>query len=160
MPTVKRTPLRPGLPPKRKTALKRSRKPIPKRRKDPSKRAWAKQRCKPFTDWLKTQPCCITGCLTDDFVRIQIRGDKPAPYVYVIVDPAHVVKRSRGSDDLYNCIPLSRHLHEEQEGKNAAFEAKYGVNLTELAREYTERWLETPEGEAWRPEHPEEVSHE
>jgi hypothetical protein len=150
---MKRTPLRPGQPPKRKTELKRSRKPIPKRRKDPSKRAWAKHRCKPFTDWLKTQACCITGKRTWDWTC-------PSPTqtwaFQVHVDPAHVIKRSRGSDDLYNCIPLARHLHDEQEGKNAAFEAKYGVNLTELARQYTERWLATSDGQAWQAEHPTE----
>lgn len=152
---MRRTPLRPSLTPiPRRTRLKRSTKPIPKRRKDPAKRAFAEHRCKPFTDWLKTQACCITGRHTGAYVWYEpVRGR--GGLAYVRVDPAHVIKRSRGSDDLYNCIPLARHLHDEQEGHNAEFEAKYGVNLTELAREYTERWLATPEGEEWRAAHPE-----
>jgi hypothetical protein len=149
---MKRTPLRPGQPPKRKTELKRSRKPIPKRRKDPSKRAWAKHRCKPYTDWLKTQACCLTGRVTGEWAWMGFGWD---PWEYVHVDPAHVIKRSRGSDDLYNCIPLARHLHNEQEAKNAEFEAKYGRDLKALAREYTKRWLATPDGQAWLVEHPE-----
>jgi hypothetical protein len=156
---LKRTPLRPStkrIP--RYAELKRSQKPIPKRRKDPSKRAWAKHRCKPFTDWLKTQACCLTGKHTGDwFSWLPRQGFQKVYHPFlVIVDPAHVIKRSRGSDDLYNCLPLARHLHDEQEGRNAAFEAKYQVDLTELARQYTERWLATPEGIAWTAEHPTE----
>jgi hypothetical protein len=66
-----------------------------------------------------------------------------------VVDPAHVIPKARGSDDLYNVVPLARHLHEEQEGRTREFEAKYGINLTALAKVYAERWLATADGQAW-----------
>jgi hypothetical protein len=96
---VKRTPLRPGQPPKRKTPLKPSRKPIRARKTDPAKRAWAKHRCKPYTDWLKTQPCCITGKYTGEYVSRPkgIAWTSDDEFVWtsyrtrVIVDPAHVI---------------------------------------------------------------------
>jgi hypothetical protein len=49
------------------------------------------------------------------------------------VDPAHVIKRSRGSDDRKNLVPLCREHHTEQEGKTKAFQDRHGVNLAEVA---------------------------
>jgi hypothetical protein len=103
----RKKPLKRGAPPKR------SSKPIPPRKKDPSKRAWAKHRDLAYQKWIKTLPCLICG---------------RSP-----VDPAHVIKRSRGSDDRRNLLPLCRWHHNDQEGKNAEFEMRYGVDLTAMA---------------------------
>jgi hypothetical protein len=112
----RKKPLRRGAPPKR------SSKPIPPRKKDPSKRAWAKHRDPAYQKWIKTLPCLICGSWP--------------------VDPAHVIKRSRGSDDRKNLVPLCREHHTEQEGRNVLFEVAYEVNQTEQARlldvQYTE----------------------
>jgi hypothetical protein len=93
-----------------RSPLRPSTKPIPPRRKDPSKRAWAKHRDMKYRKWIKTLRCLIC---------------QRSP-----VDPAHVIKRSRGSDDRGNLLPLCRMHHDRQEGRNAAFEADYGIDLT------------------------------
>lgn len=126
--------------PKRKTRLKSSRKPIPPRKADPSKRRFAKRRCRPFLGWLKTEPCCVTGKRTGEMgYHISPGGSEWG--VIVHVDPAHVKPRSLGGDDLWNALPLARHLHNEQEGHTKTFEKKYGVNLLAIAAEYTARFL-------------------
>lgn len=155
---MRRTPVRPSLKPiKRRTPLTRSTKRIPSRRRDPKRRTWASHRCEPFRAWLKQQACCVTHCWTGQPCYDVARpGAKPTT-IWVVVDPAHLIPRGRGSDDLYNCVPLARHLHEEQEKRTDAFNAKYGVNLWELAKEYTERWLATDEGMQWQ-DSPSEVT--
>ena len=105
---MKRSPL-----PPRKNYLPRSKKPIPARRKDPAKRAWAKHRDWTYWNHIKTLPCTICGRWP--------------------VDPAHLKKRSRGSDDRKNLVPLCREHHDEQEGKIPAFEKRHGVDLTAVA---------------------------
>jgi hypothetical protein len=90
--------------------IARSRKPIAPRRKDPSKRAWAKHRDPAYQKWIKTLPCLICGSWP--------------------VDPAHVIKRSRGAPDRANIVPLCRTHHSSQEGRNAEFEEQHGVDLT------------------------------
>lgn len=137
--TLKRTPLRPSqkaIP--RYTRLPRSHKPIRARKADPERRRFAKHRCKPFTDSLKGLPCCVSG---------------ESVWRYAIVDPAHIKTRGSGGDDLYNTLPLVRHLHEEQHRIGwPRFEKKYGIDRVALAHAYTERWLATEDGQAWQAE--------
>ena len=118
---------------KRKKYLPRSTKPIKTRRVS---RRFAKHRCEPFTDWLKASWTCL------------ICQRSP-------VDPAHLKTRGSGGDDLNNVVPLCRFHHDQQEGHTAAFQQKYGTNLDWHARWYTDRWLMTPDGQAWRASHPE-----
>lgn len=142
---MKRSPL-----PPRKKYLARSQKPIPPRRKDPAKRAFAKHRCKPFTDWLKTLPCCVTGKRTGEWHYFFFWEGYPDPCVRIHVDPAHLKTRKTGGDDLYNCIPLARHLHDEQHAIGwPAFEKRYGIDRHALAKQYADEWLATTEGMAW-----------
>jgi hypothetical protein len=145
----RRKPLKRGQPPKRSKPIARSRTPIPARRKDPAKRRFAKHRCDPYREWLKAEACCVSGLFTGEYIGGRA-GYRHLVFVKVLVDPAHTRPRSLGADDLYECIPLARHLHEEQERiRWPRFEAKYGIDRHELARQYTEQWLETPEGQAW-----------
>jgi hypothetical protein len=116
--------------------MKKPRKPIPRytqpkrtpvrtRRTTPRRRAGA---CRPYLDWLKTQPCRVTGRWTTDLYG-------------ALVDPAHVRTKRLGGD-LWNAISLSRAAHEEQHQVGIpAFEAKYGVSMKALAIAQTEEFL-------------------
>lgn len=112
--------------PQRKTYLKRSTKPIARhkrlasskrpiraRKADPKKRAFAKHRDPAYSAWIKDWPCLI--CQRHP------------------VDPAHVVPRSRGSDDRANLVPLCRAHHSAQEGRTSEFEAKHHIDLKLIA---------------------------
>jgi hypothetical protein len=118
-----RKPLQRSQKPIKRSPLRPSTKAIRPRKADPSKRAWAKHRDMKYQAWIKTLRCLICG-------------GRP-------VDPAHVIKRSRGSDDRKNLVPLCRFPHHfQQEGRTAAFEMDYKVDLTaealRLDAEYTE----------------------
>jgi hypothetical protein len=114
----------------RKKPLKRSTKPLKRtpvrtRRTKPRRRAGA---CRPYLDWLKLQPCCITGMRSD-----------ASGYG---VDPAHIKTRGSGGDDLYNAVPLIRRLHDIQHQMGwPEFEKWYGIGAKALAQEYTEEFL-------------------
>jgi hypothetical protein len=133
----------------RKKPLKRSTKPLKRtpvrtRRTTPRRRAGA---CRPYLDWLKTQPCRVTGLFQGDWYWERMGAGKR--FVMIWVDPAHVRTKRLGGD-LNNAISLARHLHEEQHAIGIpAFEAKYGVSMKGLAIAQTEEWLATPEGLAW-----------
>lgn len=93
---------------KRKTWLRSSRRPIAPRRADPQKRTYAKHRDPDYEKWIESLSCLVCGRWP--------------------VDPAHVEKRGRGTDDRENLLPLCREHHEAQEGKNAAFQKAYGLS--------------------------------
>ena len=151
---MKRTPL-----PPRTKYPPRSTKRIRSRKKDPAKRRFAKHRCQEYLDWLKTEACCITGARGGQWVKTYTPEGDFCDLVWVIVDPAHLDKaRSLGGDDLWNALPLARHLHEEQTRiRWPAFAKKYGIDRQAIAREHTERWLATPDGKRWLAEHPEKA---
>lgn len=137
----RKAPLKRGKPPKRSTkAIKRSplpkaTKPIRAKKKDPARRRFAAHRDKPFTDWVSSLGCHLYR---------QNVGTCAHPWPLILrghyADPAHVVPRSRGSDDKGNVVNLCRKHHNEQEGKTAAFEAKYSVDLKALALELANRY--------------------
>jgi hypothetical protein len=56
------------------------------------------------------------------------------------VDPAHLKTRGSGGSD-YTAVPLCRLHHTEQEGRTAAFNAKYGVDLWREAHRLAVEWL-------------------
>jgi len=138
--------------------LKRTR--IKSRRSKPRRRAGA---CREYLDWLKTQKCVITGKRHGMLYRdgtFTCGRYELANWRTIIVDPAHVRTKRLGGD-LWNAVPLAHHLHEEQHRIGIkSFQAKYGVDLAELAREHTERWLQTESGAAWLAQHPEAPSGE
>jgi hypothetical protein len=81
----------------------------------PKRRRWI---CKPYTDWVKTQPC--SGC------------QRPAD------DPHHIIGHGMGgtatkAHDLF-VIPLCRVCHDELHADVAAFEQKHGTQLELLFR--------------------------
>jgi len=120
---------------------------IKSRRSKPRRRAGA---CREYLKWLRSQRCVVTGLYTWQTITLPngITG-------ITFVDPAHV-RTKRLSGDLWNAVPLAHHLHEEQHRIGIkSFQAKYGVDLAELAREHTERWLQTELGAAWLAQHPE-----
>jgi hypothetical protein len=123
----------------RHSAIPRSRKPIKARGRKPDRRAGA---CRPYLDWLKEQCCVILGVQTGAFFAAP-------PCEWIVVDPAHVRVKKLGGD-LNNAISLAHHLHHELHQRGIkTFAKKYGVDLAELARQQTEQWLATPEGQAW-----------
>ncbi|WHP32821.1 DUF968 domain-containing protein [Trabulsiella odontotermitis] len=81
----------------------------------PKRRRWV---CKPYTDWVKTQPC--SGC------------QRPAD------DPHHIIGHGMGgtatkAHDLF-VIPLCRECHDELHADVSVFEQKHGTQLELLFR--------------------------
>lgn len=108
----------------RRTPLKRSTKPIARRRSIPRKRATPRRG--PFRD---------PGYLV--FLRNECKSLITAEYG---CDPAHGPVNGRGSKGPDNeAVPLSRTLHDEQTRIGwPAFEAKYGIDRArEAAAHYT-----------------------
>ncbi len=95
----------------KRTALKRSTKPIRKRR---AKLRRGPLICTAYRLWLKNKPCCVchvTPC-----------------------DPAHTKNNgtgSKGPDS--SCAPLCRKHHEEYDAGRKAFEKKYALDMKEAA---------------------------
>ena len=136
--------------PKRKTELKRSGTPMRAKKADKSKRRFAKLRCEPFLEALRGMACAISG-KRDGNSWLATDGHLHWSFVHA----AHVKSRGAGGGDLYNALPLHGYLHAEQHLIGIkSFEKKYGVDLLGLAHVYTERWLETDEGQAWAASHP------
>ena len=96
--------------------------------------------CREYLDWLKEQPCVITGKRTGQWTTDPVlHGFKLIP---IVVDPAHVRTKRLGGD-LWNAVSLAHHLHEEQHRIGiGSFQAKYGVILEVEARRQTEQFLE------------------
>lgn len=120
---------------KRRTPIER-RTRVKARRSRPRRRVGA---CRKYLDWLATEACRILGKRTGEYATTDIWGELRVGKV--VVDPAHVRTKRLGGD-LYNAISLAHHLHEEQHRIGIkSFAAKYGVDLTELARQQTEEFL-------------------
>ncbi len=68
------------------------------------------------------------------------------PKQYLLVTPqsqaAHTANNgmsSKGGDE--TCVPLSPDKHREYDAGRKAFEAKYNVNMREIAASYYQQWL-------------------
>ena len=93
-----------------------------------------KRRQPEFMAWIRTLPCVVVG-----------RG------CWGQIEAAHVVKtRGAGGWDRGFVAPLCEGHHDEQEGKTAEFNAKYGVDLEQVAAD-----LAAPSQVAARDPHPE-----
>lgn len=92
--------------------------------------AFPKRRCKPYRDWIKDQPCAVAE---HGMVGRGPCGPQPGRYK---IECCHLIPKARGSDDRGNCFPACPVHHDEQEGRTAEFERKYGLNLTELVATY------------------------
>ncbi len=106
----------------KRTALKRSTKPIPKRRAKPRR---GPLRSPTYRAWLRLKVCVIVGC---GFVS----------------EPAHTVNngmRSKGPDS--SCVPLCRNHHREYDAGRKAFEAKYGIDMKTAASGFWWLWQVT-----------------
>jgi hypothetical protein len=115
----------------RKKPLKRSTSPIPRytpppkatkpiraRKKDPSKRRFAKLRDEAFQGWIREQPCCIPECRWNG---------RP-------VECAHVKSRGAGGVDRGNCVPLCTVHHRAQHTMGIrSFQEAYGLDLSAVA---------------------------
>ena len=55
---------------------------------------------------------------------------------------AHLKTRGSGGEDGGNIVPLCPAHHEEQEGRTAEFEARYGVDLSAIAADLWVRYRE------------------
>lgn len=119
----------------KRTPIKRSTKPVRKKRPGKARRV-SVVRDRKYLDWLKTQFCVVSQSLF-------LRG--LTEYVYakpVIIDPAHGPVNgmgSKGGDD--GAIPLTREYHTEQHAIGwPAFEEKYGIDRTAIADERYQRY--------------------
>lgn len=140
----RRKPLTRSTKPIQRTALARSSKPIPKRRKGKARRGPAdipadEFRCKPFKDFLTAEgKCSACASLIRDHGRLeQLRPGVLAGYC----DPAHgpVLGGSMKGPDS-GCIPLCRGFgllnHHDEQHKIGwpAFERKYSIDRAAEAR--------------------------
>ena len=76
-----------------------------------------------YTDWVRTQPCCITGAIGDFVDPHHIKG-----YAHV----TGAGGKLKGSD--LACIPLRHDLHNELHSIGwQSFEKKYNINQLEEA---------------------------
>lgn len=111
----------------KRTPLKRSTKPIPKRRSKPRR---GPLRCPAYRAWLKDKRCCVCPWQPGHMLG------------FVPSDPAHTQNngmRSKGSDA--SCIPLCRTHHEEFDSGRKSFQQKYGVDADLEATTYYETFL-------------------
>ncbi len=106
----------------KRTPLKRSMKPIPKRRAKPRR---GPLRCQAYKDWLKTKRCCVCNAMSSD--------------------PAHTLNNSTGSKGPdSSCVPLCRAHHDEYDSGRKAFERKYdNMDMQAAARGYWATFQET-----------------
>ena len=119
--------------PKPRKSRKKPRKPIRRsrvRQKAGKPKRFAKRRDYPYLRWIREQPCVVETA----------RPEEVHVLLWYIAEAAHLKTRGAGGSDRENVVPLCRIHHNEQEGKTAAFERKYGVDLRKLAQQYTERY--------------------
>lgn len=131
-----RKPLKRGAPPKRQKPLSRSGKRLVRRVvqriKSTGKSRFPKRRCPELLAWIRGHLCTINrGILYPPNERCGYFGDRQR------IEAAHLKTRGAGGYDRDNVIPLCPKHHDEQEGKTAAFEAKYGVDLKQSALGWT-----------------------
>lgn len=128
---MKRTPL-----PPRKKPLKRGG-PI----KAKGKSRFPKRRCPEYIAWIREQQCALTDLwrLADGLGKVHWCHPRPER---LGTEPAHIKTQGAGGSDLWNTVPLCPAAHDEQEGHTTEFEARYGVDLTALAADYTRRYLD------------------
>jgi len=95
----------------KRTPLKRSTKPIPRRRAKPRR---GPLRCPAYRQWLKDRRCSVCPATPSD--------------------PAHTANNgtgSKGPDS--SCAPLCRVHHREYDAGRKKFEAKYGIEMRTVA---------------------------
>ncbi len=97
----------------KRTPLKRSTKPIPKRRANPRR---GPLRCPAYRAWLRTLGCMMLGC-----------GAQFADAAHTLNNGMH----SKGPDS--SCVPLCRKHHREYDTGRMAFERKYTINMPATA---------------------------
>ena len=121
--------------PKPKPRPKKGRKPIRRsrvRQKAGKPKRFAQRRDHAYKTWILQQLCAVWGFLQP--FGCEGRPDR------LPIEPAHLKTRCAGGDDRNNLVPLCPKHHDEQEGHTRAFEAKYNVNLKQIATELTERY--------------------
>ncbi len=119
----------------KRTALKRSTKPIARGKKPNAKRPGKARRVsvvrdRKYLDWLKDNCCCVVGNPVHRKVSL------------AFCDPAHGPVNgmsSKGPDT--GAIPLCRMHHDEQHALTwPAFESKYGIDRAAIAAEHYARF--------------------
>lgn len=103
----------------------------PKRLKSKGGSRFPKRRNKPYRDWIKGHDCAVRT----HGVRQSDCGTRPNRYK---IEAAHVETKNSGGYDRGNLLPLCPKHHDEQEGHIGEFQDKYGMDLPELAHEFTE----------------------
>ncbi len=121
---MKRTPLKRGKPPQRKTRVKaknakRKGSRFPHRR-DPE-----------YREWIRSLPCTVEASAWAN------RCDD-------VIECAHVRTRGAGGDDRGNTVPLCRWHHRQQHRIGIrSFESVYRLDLAVIARNLGERYTPT-----------------
>lgn len=106
------------------------------KRRTPLKRK-GRERGKPMPAlraWIRLRPCVLHSTVPD------------APHACYTIAPSECAHapRVKAHGDVNNVIPLCHHHHMEYHRLGrAGFAAKYGLDLEELAREYTTAYLES-----------------
>ncbi len=123
----------------KRTSLKRSTKPVNKKRTTP--RRVSVVRDQDYMDWLKTQTCVACRYRYpggSDWMTCQLTPS----------EPAHTVNngmRSKGADS--SCVPACSRHHNEMDGRLSTkittkkeFAEKYGLDLAAIAAEHYARF--------------------
>ena len=125
---MKRTPLRRGTKPLKRSALKRKSK-----LKARGKSRFPERRRPKYLAWIRRQECTL-----QQFPGIgHVCSFWPER---LGIEPAHIKTQGSGGDDYWNTVPLCPAAHDKQEGKTRYFESIYDVDLTALAALYTQQY--------------------
>jgi len=121
---LKRTPLRPSSKPmKSGTPLARTAGPTRRTRKP---KRFAVHRNAEYRHWIASLPCILAD-------RHRCHGP---------VECCHVKTRGAGGDDVGNCFPGCRWVHQKQHLKGIkTFQALYSLDLTKIAKQLEAHWV-------------------
>ena len=85
---------------------------------------------KEYQDYIKQQPCCVTGMM-------MINQDNGI----IESDPHHTASKGAGGSDL-SCVPLLHELHMEcHSAGQKTFQEKYDIDFKEIRLKLLEKWI-------------------
>lgn len=101
-------------------------------------------RCREFLTWLRFQPCAIVGREDSATGQRHTCWSLERLGAGYLSDPAHTGKAYSGKlkRDDRGAFPLCRHAHRQQEDNMDSFDARFGIDRHEIAREMWERFSE------------------
>lgn len=97
----------------------------------------AQRKVEAYLQHARESACVVTRLRSGEWIQL----DHKSPAFEVRVEPAHIKSRGAWGADFGNVIPLAHHLHDElHRVGEAAFNRKYGVNVSALAADFLIRY--------------------